>query len=127
MTSAAFQSGEWRGYYTYTGRTRKHRMDIALEFRNGKVSGEGRDDIGDFVLSGSYNASSRECFWRKEYIGRHTVVYEGFGEGRRIWGTWSINWTGGFMIWPVGEESGAEEAEKAEEPIDETVLEPMIV
>jgi hypothetical protein len=43
MSESIFQSGEWTGFYTYQGRTRRHRMDLALEFKGDRITGEGMD------------------------------------------------------------------------------------
>ena len=79
-------------------------MDLDLTFANGLMSGDGRDDIGLFLIKGKYDAQSRECHWTKSYLGGHDVFYRGFREGKGIWGTWEINLFGhgGFHIWPVG-------------------------
>lgn len=41
----AFQSVEWKGFYTYQGRTRRHRMDLVLTFSRGRIE------------AGEYNAT----------------------------------------------------------------------
>lgn len=128
MDSKGFPSGEWVGFYTYSGRARKHRMDLILDFSNGRISGEGMDDVGGFVITGTYNSTSMECSWSKDYIGRHTVFYEGYGENKGIWGTWEIYIdTGGFHIWPVSGGSGADASETEEEPVEDVELEPVLV
>ena len=79
-------------------------MDLHLTFANGKISGEGNDNIGQFVIKGNYDAKNAECTWTKTYVGRHDVYYRGFREGKGIWGTWEVssapNGHGGFFIWP---------------------------
>ena len=46
-----------------------------------------------------------KCWWTKQYLGRHAIAYDGYNEGKGIWGTWT--WPdappgrGGFHIWPV--------------------------
>lgn len=78
-------------------------MDLILEFRRGIVSGEGTDGVGPFVIAGKYSESTLECSWIKTYVGRHSVDYKGFREGKGIWGTWKLpGLKGGFEIWPVG-------------------------
>ncbi len=97
-------------------------MDLNLTFANGRMSGDGVDDIGRFLIKGRYDAASRECHWTKSYVGAHDVYYRGFREGKGIWGTWEINIRdhGGFHIWPraAGEGETEEEAAEAEAPVD---------
>jgi len=88
-------------------------MDLMLEFAAGQMNGNGNDDIGPFLIKGRYDASNRECYWTKSYVGRHDVFYRGFREGKGIWGVWEIGHIGrgGFHIWPRRHESGLEETE----------------
>jgi hypothetical protein len=50
------------------------------------------------------------------------VFYRGFREGKGIWGTWeiTIQFHGGFHIWPcqAGEGEAAAETLASEEPVD---------
>ena len=77
-------------------------MDLHLSFTNGRITGEGNDNVGAFVIKGQYDAASAECHWVKTYLGGHDVFYRGFREGKGIWGTWEIrnDNRGGFHIWP---------------------------
>ena len=79
------------------------------------MSGDGRDDVGNFLIKGKYDTGTRECHWTKTYIGAHDVFYRGFREGKGIWGTWEIGifGRGGFHIWPLGSGEGEENVEKA--------------
>ena len=88
-------------------------MELHLTFAGGLMSGDGNDDVGRFLIRGKYNASSRECYWTKSYIGAHDVFYRGFREGKGIWGTWEIQILshGGFHIWPKQAGQGEEERE----------------
>jgi hypothetical protein len=114
MSNHQFPSGQWVGFYTYAGRTRKYLMDLILEFKGGKMTGEGADGIGLFVISGAY--SEGECTWVKQYVGRHAVDYKGYREGKGIWGNWVVGaGKGGFHIWPLSE-GGPVKAEKESEP-----------
>lgn len=94
-------------------------MDLTLTFSLGRITGDGADSVGLFVIEGSYNPAGGECDWRKSYIGAHDVNYRGFREGRGIWGTWEIHhgWRGGFQIWPLGEVDAEEIELEAEEPV----------
>jgi len=79
-------------------------MDLILEFNGGKMTGEGADGIGLFVISGTYSEESGECAWVKQYVGRHAVDYQGCREGKGIWGNWVVGaGKGGFHIWPLSE------------------------
>ena len=90
-------------------------MDLILEFRGGIISGEGSDGIGPFVIDGNYSESTLECSWIKTYVGRHSVSYSGYREGKGIWGTWIILHTrGGFQIWPIGSQPPADSLEEEE-------------
>ena len=101
--TAHFPSGEWVGFYVYSGHPRRYLMDLILEFRGGIISGEGSDGIGSFAIDGDYSESSRECSWVKTYVRKHSVSYSGYREGKGIWGTWNImHERGGFQIWPIG-------------------------
>jgi hypothetical protein len=121
MRELNFPSGTWIGFYNYSAGGRKHRMDLVLTFATGCISGDGRDDVGLFVISGRYD-SGGECYWTKHYIRQHTVFYRSFREYKGIWGLWEL-WggSGGFHIWPLGEEEGEREYEEAEEPLVEAV------
>lgn len=107
MASSLFPSGQWVGFYTYSGKSRKFLMDLGLEFAKGRIHGEGADGVGFFVITGRYSEKTRECDWNKTYVGRHTVSYRGYREGKGIWGTWNLfqgkDLKGGFHIWPLSE------------------------
>ena len=85
------------------------------------MTGDGVDDIGRFLIQGRYDAAGGECHWTKQYVGKHSVFYRGFREGRGIWGTWELSRTrGGFHIWPLSSGGGEEVAESKErqEPVE---------
>jgi len=120
--SDEFPSGPWTGFYVYGGRPERHRMDLGLDFAKGTVTGEGTDDLGAFVVRGRFDAAAKECHWTKTYVGGHDVYYDGFREGRYIWGTWEIRatLTGGFKVWPLagGAGDGDAQPEEKELPVD---------
>ena len=107
MDDDLFPSGPWTGFYNYTGPEDRHRMDLHLDFANGRMTGDGTDNIGHFLIQGSYDPPSRDCAWVKTYPGSHHVIYRGCRDGVGIWGSWEIPpfSRGGFHIWPrrVGE------------------------
>ena len=118
MPGLDFPSGPWTGFYHYGVGTRRHRMDLALTFSHGRISGDGIDDVGPFVIAGRYDGQGGECYWTKTYLGAHDVYYRGFREGKGIWGLWELEiLSGGFHIWPLGEEESEEAAEIVEEPM----------
>ena len=57
-----------------------------------------------FLIRGRYSVDDGKCHWTKRYIGLHDVAYQGYNEGKGIWGLWEIppTWKGGFHIWPEG-------------------------
>ena len=94
-------------------------MDLHLTFANGRISGDGHDDVGRFLISGKYNTATHDCHWVKQYIGQHAVHYQGGGEKRGIWGTWEIiREHGGFHIWPLksGEGESTSQTEELIQP-----------
>ena len=117
MLEMAFPSGPWAGFYKYADNSGKHRMDLVLAFANHVISGDGRDDVGTFFVSGRFDDTNGECYWTKTYMAAHDVYYRGFREGKGIWGLWELqSGSGGFHIWPLGEEKGEEERESEKEP-----------
>ncbi len=122
MSESLFPSGPWTGFYNYGAGSPRHRMDMTLTFANARMDGDGRDDVGIFLIKGRYDGASGECHWTKTYVGAHDVFYHGFREGKGIWGTWEIRtWSrGGFHIWPRAEGAGEAEVEhqEAETPVD---------
>lgn len=110
-----FPSGEWEGFYTYAmgPDAEQHKMDFFLNFRNGIVTGGGGDDVGSFSWKGAYDTEELYCTMAKSYQA-HTVSYQGNVDENGIWGTWQLNeWmTGGFHIWPKGQEANKAIAKK---------------
>jgi hypothetical protein len=97
-------------------------MQLHLTFANGKIGGDGSDDIGRFLIKGRYDGHASECYWTKSYVGSHDVSYRGFRGDKGIWDTWEIGILnhGGFHIWPkqAGDSTAAAESEMAAEPMD---------
>jgi len=118
-------SGAWRGYYTVSG-TRHDVCEFNLDFSggNGRVQGDGVDDVGQYSITGLHYGS--RLAFSKTYIPRspnvsgvitygnkgHTVEYRGelagssLGNGFR--GAWSIRhgwdcYDGEFHLWPAME------------------------
>ena len=125
MSDKHFRSGPWTGFFNYTGPEDRHRMDLALTFEKGRMTGEGADCVGQFVIDGTYDETKQDCRWRKTYIGAHTVYYSGFADGNGIWGQWMIipGLKGGFHIWPLAHGVETLEAEFIESGVDLTETE----
>jgi hypothetical protein len=137
-TDPRFPSGPWTGFFLQPLVPGRHLMELGMTFRQGAISGEGRDWVGQFVLRGQYSVADGKCYWTKRYLGKHDVFYEGYNEGKGIWGTWEIlpsdlssHQRGGFHIWPEGmrNPTGEELTEEADLPVVVTeelkVLEPI--
>ena len=123
-----FPSGKWTGFFTYHGAAHQFPMDLLLEFQEGKMTGEGNDAIGPFIIFGAYSSASGECSWIKQYVGQHAVDYRGFKEAKDIWGTWTLPGAkGGFRIWPLEEETPAHNAQTVEEQPQPETLAPISV
>ncbi|MGA2135514.1 MAG: hypothetical protein ABSH50_24760 [Bryobacteraceae bacterium] len=96
-------------------------MKLGLVFSpDGKIRGEGMDDVASFVIDGVFNAATSEATWTKAYIGMHKVRYSGIYSNRTICGDWTLmGRTGGFWIWPdtiAQTEKGVAQTE-LEEPV----------
>ena len=100
-----FPSGPWTGFYLQP-QTQRHDMELDLHFEAGVIRGDGHDDVGDFIVRGRYELSDGKCHFHKRYVGQHDVYYEGYNEGKGMYGKWEINSLfmthGGFRIWPKG-------------------------
>ena len=121
--SMQFPSGPWTGYFNYDAGGQRFRMDMIIHFANHRITGEGGDLVGPFVIEGHYDSGAGDCSWKKSYVAAHDVWYSGFREGKGIWGTWHIKGSvhGGFHIWPVGDEPAETETATKEEDVPETV------
>jgi hypothetical protein len=121
-TDERFPSGPWKGFFLQSPFAGRQWMELHLTFRQGVMTGEGRDWVGPFVMRGRYETESGKCWWSKRYLGRHDVAYQGYNEGKGIWGVWEITVPplhGGFHIWPVamGDPTQARLAAEAEVPV----------
>jgi hypothetical protein len=128
-TDPRFPSGPWTGFFLQAQGPRpgKHMMELRLQFRGGTLTGEGRDLVGKFILRGRYDTIDGKCHWTKRYLGQHDIFYQGYNEGKGIWGTWEIPpeqnygflFRGGFHIWPEGmpDPTSPQLSEEADLPI----------
>ncbi len=109
-TDPRFPSGPWVGFFLQRQIPGKHLMELRLRFCHGSMTGDGRDWVGEFIVRGWYELADGRCHWTKRYLGRHDVFYQGYNEGKGIWGQWEIppaqnagvRYHGGFHIWPEG-------------------------
>jgi len=125
-TDPRFPSGPWVGFFLQPLVPGRHQMELGLTFTHGEIKGEGRDWVGKFILRGQYDLGDGRCHWTKRYLGKHDVFYQGFNEGKGIWGTWEIppsdlssQQRGGFHIWPEGmpDPTGQTLSEEADLPV----------
>merc|ERR1719191_1057282 len=102
-------SGKWRGYYEQYGSSQRL-CEFSLVFENGRVNGEGVDDVGAYSITG---LSSEDCLriaFSKQYVQHslasngdvnqeenlgHVVEYRGMAAGPEVAtsgvrGTWFI-------------------------------------
>ena len=42
--------------------------------------------VGEFEFHGEYQTDSGRCWWRKHYLGKHSILYRGYNVGRGIVG-----------------------------------------
>ena len=130
-TDPRFPSGEWKGFYLQRGAPGRQWMSLALEFCQGRIAGEGRDSVGEFVVRGAYDLKNGHCKLIKTYPASHDVLYAGSNEGvgKWLWGVWRIHTeSGGFHLWPKGEEDPTQDRTAAEKELPagrKVRLEPM--
>ncbi|HTQ38365.1 MAG TPA: hypothetical protein VMJ32_05025 [Pirellulales bacterium] len=128
-----FPSGAWTGFYLQYWLPGRHATNLQLSFSEGKLSGEGKDQVGRYTVDGGYDLETGQCQWTKQYIGRHCIAYKGTNEGHGIWGVYELNqlWglltdRGGFHIWPEGfDAADAADAADESDEIEKTLLEVM--
>lgn len=126
-TDPRFPSGPWVGFFLQKSLPGRHQMELDLTFQQGTLTGAGRDWVGHFVIRGRYTLEDGKCHFHKRYLGKHDVFYDGYNEGKGIWGTWEISADqnfgvpvrGGFHIWPkaMGDPTGEYLAEQADAPV----------
>ena len=92
-------------------------MKLGLSFTlDGRISGEGIDDIAPFTIRGTFDPATNAADWTKSYVGAHSVEYRGLYDGRTICGNWTLEFmSGGFWIWPGAMDAG--ETLRAEEEV----------
>ncbi len=97
-------------------------MRLNLAFASdGRIDGEGIDDIAPFVINGQFDCATSRARWTKQYIALHRVEYSGIYCARTICGDWTLGrGTGGFWIWPasLSESDVVEEQREIELPLE---------
>lgn len=63
-----------------------------LIFIKRHARGYGKDEVGDYILTGALDQGTSEVSLEKKYIGQHTVLYRGRlnVENNKIVGKWSF-------------------------------------
>jgi hypothetical protein len=105
-----FPSGTWRGFWEQEHFGRQPMEAFVLNFRGGEVAGHGRDIVGRFTFHGEYDERTGRVRMVKQYLGKHTVRYDGGPDGEGcILGKWTIDsellgvgpfTTGPFLLYP---------------------------
>jgi hypothetical protein len=99
-----YPSGKWEGFWVQELWGRQSMRAFELHFRNGEITGGGRDVVGTFTFAGQCDPHTGRVVMVKQYHLKHRVMYDGMPDGEgSIVGTWSIgpDWTGSFLLRPV--------------------------
>lgn len=102
-------SGLWGGHYSQPSfNVSKAQMELFLSFSDGRVMGEGRDIVGDFlILNGRYHKDNNSVSFTKQYASYGVRYYGHWSENIGIQGFWEISEQGfhdkdSFHIYPLG-------------------------
>ena len=82
-------SGRWVGYFLQRPLPGRSYMELGLTFRNGQMTGEVRDWVGEFVI----RAPTPRRWGRHWTQALHRPArrfHNGYNEGKGIWGVWEI-------------------------------------
>ncbi len=126
-TDSRFPSGPWTGFYLQPPLPGRFLMEKLLLFKDGSLTGSGRDLIGSFICKGRYEVASGLCHWTKSYLGKHDVFYQGQNQEGFIHGEWTIPdakmiMKGGFVIWPEGMEDPTKRRLHEAVPLEELLI-----
>jgi hypothetical protein len=78
------------GWWEQEGLGRQPMHELTIEFENGRLSGEGVDWVGLFVIRGIAREDTIEI--HKQYIGQHSILYRGTTQGEGVYfGDWECN------------------------------------
>ena len=93
--------GEWTGFYLEFHRPERSWMNLFLQTENDEIKAEGTDYVGPWTAIGTFNPTTGDAHWVKQYVGKHQVIYQGRYLDGCISGTWQIGIVEGpFTIWP---------------------------
>lgn len=85
-----FYSGNWSGYWEQAGYGRQAMHPLTLIFHDHLITGEGRDLLGAFTFSGTYESDGMVKMV-KHYLKKHSVYYTGTYDGEgTIFGQWMV-------------------------------------
>ena len=107
-----YPSGRWEGFWVQQMWGRQAMTPFSLHFANGQVTGEGKDMVGRFTFSGTYDENTGAVRMVKQYIGKHQVLYIGQPDGEgSIQGTWHTpnSDKGPFLLRPAVRKPSGEE------------------
>lgn len=80
-TIANLPGGGWDGIWKQPldgGRVRVVDTWIRVRFQQGIMTGVGDDEIGDYVVEGTYDTEEQTCTWTNKYVEPHMVrIHEG--------------------------------------------------
>lgn len=128
MLSGIPPSGPWTCYYLYGREEIRHRMNLHLAFTaDGRIEGEGIDDIARFIIDGSFDPITSAANWTKAYVVKHCVKYSGLYSGKTICGDWTLGIAaGGFWIWPssIGQGDSAQQENEVDFGLELTAAVP---
>ncbi len=98
-TAIVFTDVEWKGWYEEMGQRKE------MVFRNfyigmdGKILGEGQDQIGKFTINGHMDMGTGFAQFVKQYKGKHAVNYQGSFTDGAFRGSWTVaGSTGSFEL-----------------------------
>lgn len=102
-----YPSGRWEGFWVQEHYGRQQMRGFELHFKDGTISGGGKDIVGRFSMSGAYDVKTGRLLMVKQYLGKHAVRYIGDPDGEgSIQGNWEITTPAGtasgtFLLRPV--------------------------
>lgn len=89
---------EWEGWYEQHGQRQPMKFDNMHIGLNGVIEGSGSDTVGSFRIFGQVTRHGSVNF-TKQYIGKHSVAYQGVIQDSKMSGNWRIgNYSGNFEI-----------------------------
>jgi hypothetical protein len=97
-----FTSGTWTAFWTAYpdwAPPAESAHSLELTFADGRVSGEGTDWVGEFVIGGTYDEATQRVAYTKAYVGKHSIEYTGQRDAEgNISGEWQLGPFRGFFL-----------------------------